>query len=445
MSIVSSLYSAASGLSTIGQGIQVISNNIANVNTVGFKGARSTFEDLLSQTLIGGSSQIGRGVNLASVDNLFSQGSFQNTSLVTDMGINGDGFFVLRRGTQQFYSRAGQFRIDNQGNLINPDNLNVQGFQFDLSGNPTGELGNINLSFTTSQPKITGDGVDAAGDADYSGVLLSANFDADAEIIAFDPNNPGATSNFSSTVTVYDSLGNGHQVTIFFNRVNREIPAGATNTYNCYEFHIKCDDGYDTTAVPPVVNGHIEAGETGKIYFDDNGTLVTEEGTVVIGDALHQVQISFQGATASQKIGINFEGSTYYAADSAVKYQTQDGFSAGNLTSINVDEEGRILGIFSNGTSRTLAQVALARFENVNGLIRAGSNLFGETGVSGAPLVTKPTLSGTGTIISSALELSNVDLAQEFINLITSQRAFQANSRVIVTSDEIMEQLVNLT
>ena len=445
MSIVSSLYSAASGLSTIGQGIQVISNNIANVNTVGFKGARSTFEDLLSQTLIGGSSQIGRGVNLASVDNLFSQGSFQNTPLATDMGINGDGFFVLRRGTQQFYSRAGQFRIDNQGNLINPDALNVQGFKFDLSGEPTGEVGDINLSFTTTEPKMTGDGIDALGVADFTGVLLSANFDADAEIMLFDPDNPGATSNFSSTITTYDSLGNGHQITIFFNRVDREIPTGATNEYNCYEFHISCPDGYDTTAVPPVVDGHIEAGETGKIYFDDNGSLVTEEGAVVIGDALHQVQISFLGAMESQEIGINFDGSTYYAADSAVKYQSQDGFSAGNLTSISVDDQGRILGIFSNGTSRTLAQVALARFENMNGLLRAGSNLFSETGVSGAPLVTKPTLSGTGTIISSALELSNVDLAQEFINLITSQRGFQANSRVIVTSDEIMEQLVNLT
>jgi flagellar hook protein FlgE len=427
MSIVSSLYSAASGLSTIGQGIQVISNNIANVNTVGFKGARSTFEDLLSQTLIGGSSQIGRGVNLASVDNLFSQGSFQNTPLVTDMGINGEGFFVLRRGVQQFYSRAGQFRIDNQGYLVNPDNLKVQGFKYDPSGNPTGELTDINLSFTTSQPRITGTGGTPGTPPtfDGSGILLSANFDADAEIMNFDASNPGATSNFSSTVTIYDSLGNGHQLTIFFNKT---APDAGPPPVNHYSYYISCSD-------PDLLT---MTNNTGTLDFDENGALDLDS-------ALHQVTLSFTGADPNQVVGINFSGSTYYAAESAVKYQSQDGFSAGNLTSINVDEEGRILGIFSNGTSRTLAQVALARFENVNGLLRAGSNLFSETGVSGAPLVTKPTLSGTGTIIASALELSNVDLAQEFINLITSQRAFQANSRVIVTSDEIMEQLVNLT
>jgi len=422
MSIVSSLYSAASGLSTIGQGIQVISNNIANVNTVGFKGARSTFEDLLSQTLIGGTSQMGRGVNLASVDNLFSQGSFQNTPLATDMGINGDGFFVLRRGTQQFYSRAGQFRIDNQGNLINPDGLNVQGFLFDLSGNPTGAISDINLSFTTSEPKITGTGgtPGTPPTLDDSGVLLSANFDADAEVKIFDPLNPGATSNFSSTITIYDSLGNGHQLTIFFNKT------APTAGVNHYAFHIDCNDATTIT------------NDTGTLDFDENGVLD-------LNSALHQVTFTFPGAAPNQVVGINFSGSTFYAAESAVKYQSQDGFSAGNLTSISVDEQGRILGIFSNGTSRTLAQVALARFENMNGLVRSGSNLFSETGISGAPLITKPTLSGTGAIISSALELSNVDLAQEFINLITSQRAFQANSRVIVTSDEIMEQLVNLT
>ncbi len=427
MSVVSALFSAASALSSLGQGIQVISNNIANINTVGFKGARGTFEDLLSQTLTGGTAQIGRGVNLATVDNLFHQGSFQNTTTVTDLGINGEGFFVLQRGQEQFYTRAGQFSVDSQGYLVNPDDLRVQGYQYDITGNPMGQLGDINLSFTTTQPRMTGDGGTVPDTPDGSGIILSANFDADAEVLTYDPDNAGGTSNFSSTITIYDSLGNGHQLTIFFNKLD---PVTGPPIVNQYQFHISCPDALNQSELDLIEE---------TVEFDENGNLDLSTS------ALFQVEFDFDGAQQDQVVGINFSGSTYYAAESAVKYQTQDGFSAGNLTSLNIDEEGNIIGVFSNGTSRTLAQLAIARFENNNGLLRAGSNLFTKTGISGEALIVTPTVSGTGTIISSALELSNVDLAQEFINLITTQRGYQASSRVIVTSDEIMEQLVNLT
>ena len=428
MSLTSSLYTGVTGLITYGKSLAVVGNNLANVNTVGFKHSRAEFADLL--TTAEGQVRIGHGVRMADTTRLFTQGALQTTESVTDLAIQGNGLFVVKDAAgNTFYTRAGQFHVDKLGHLINPGGFALQGYQVDDTGIPVGGLGNITL----------GDGV-AASPTVTSKITLTANLDASAVKPTADwPGAVGtdasqqkwiAASNFSTTVTVYDSLGKSHDLTFLFRKTG-------TN-----EWEYKAVTPIkDLQATPTNPENWMAVGE-GKLKFNKDGTLDKAGSTVNditltgLVDGAADLKIAAADLTMS--------GFTQYAQPSAVSLIQQDGKAAGALTGISIDQQGVVTGLFSNGSSRALYRVALAEFASVEGLISAGNTLFAQSSESGNALVGSPGTGGFGTVVSGGLELSTVDVTQEFVSLIASQRGFQVNSRVVTVADQMYEEVANL-
>lgn len=427
MSLLSALYTGVSGLQTFGDSLQVIGDNIANVNTTAFKAARAEFADLLSQTINGssGRSQMGRGVTLQQITSDFSQGSFSNTQRLTDLAINGNGFFIVNDGARDYYTRNGQFTLNSQGDLVTSNGYNLIGYQYDANGNPTGTLGPMQILQSHSQPHMTGDGTEG------SGVNITLNLNANAETNTFDVNNPAETSNFSTAITVYDSVGNGHHLQVYFNKTGD----------NNWQWHalVSGDEIVGGTEGEPF------EGAGGTLTFTSNGALQS----AVTNDS------SFNFTGTAQTIGFNFgtsiddggsglEGSTQFASPTVVDSQSQDGYAAGNLQTITVGESGVVAGIYSNGQTLPIGQIAMANFTNIQGLFKTGSSVYTDTSDSGVPVIGKPNVGGFGTVSPYTLELSNVDLASEFVKLISNQRAYQANSKIITTGDQLLGDVVNI-
>jgi flagellar hook protein FlgE len=414
MSILSSLYTGVSGLNANGQWLSVIGDNIANVNTIGFKGSTMSFGDILSQTFTGSgsTSQIGRGVNVGAVTTIFSQGTFQNTSSGLDLAIDGDGFFIVNSQGVNAYTRAGSFQIDRDGYVVNAHGDILQGITYDAVGNPVG-MGDININTGTYMANPT------------TTATLVANLDADDTAIntvlhpwAVPP--PAGSYNESTAITVYDGLGGAHQVSVYFVK-GATTPTGVTTWTAHYVYD---SGGTPTEATPPITQtydatGQMLTGQTGSVTFDFGGGL----GTTV---------------------AVNMTGSTQYAADFAVSSMTQNGYTAGDLKNISIGTDGIISGTFTNGQTRTLGQVQLARFPAPTELMKLGNNLFSRTAASGDPLVGNPESSGLGRTLSSSLELSTVDLAEQFTSLITAQRGFQANTKIITTTDDLLNLLISI-
>lgn len=424
MGIQSAMYSGVSGLNTNSQAMNVIGNNLANTNTIGFKGARTVFSDLLSSTIngSGGFSQVGRGVGVSRVDNIFSQGTFEATTSDTDVAIEGEGFFLLRNPAEDtiYYSRAGAFRFDADGYLVNPEGYRVQGRQFDennelIPGDPT-DIQVVNSGLVEANPT--------------SYMIYNTNLDAASTTPAnaFDPND--ATSyNYTSTGQIYDSLGEPHLLTVYW-----RVDDPATNTWHAY------------TEIPDA--GYSE--DLGTFTFDQDGNLDqaslnydrNSDGT---NDtfAVTTAQLDFgNGSSTTQTIDIVFD-CTQYDSESVVIGQDQDGYSAGNLTNVAINSEGIVVATYSNGEQVNVAQLVLGKFRNPNGLELAGSNLYTATTDSGGPRVGLPGPE-LGNIFTNALEQSNVDMGQEFVKMITIQRGFEANSKIISTVDELLGELINL-
>lgn len=421
--MLSALFSGISGLSAHQNAISVIGNNIANVNTVGFKGSRTAFSNVLSQSIID-VGQIGRGVKLADVSKNFAQGSFESTSSVTDLAIDGNGFFIVENSNGRYYTRAGQFSLNSDGLLVTTDGSRVQGYSINSSGSRDGSLGDIDLSSPSSSPKAT------------TKVTLSLNLNSDESVpSAFSTSDPDGTSNFSSAITVYDSLGNGHLTTVYFRK----------DSENTWEWHALVDGGELTGGT----SGTLQEVASGTLTFNEYGALDTETTTSsdfdFAGGAAQNQSITFEfGTSITTDGGTGLDGTTQFAAPSATNFQNQDGYSSGSLQSLSINGEGILTGLFSNGATKDLYQLALANFKNPNGLTSIGGNLFAESKDSGLPILGVGKSSGFGTINSGSLELSNVDLSQEFVNMITIQRGFQANSKIILAGDEMLQDLVNL-
>lgn len=418
---LTSLFTAVSGMNANGTALSVISDNVANMNTTGFKASKAAFGDIMSQQI--GESQIGRGVILTDVRPQFTQGTFENTASVLDMAVDGDGLFILKDSSGTYYSRAGQFSVDKDGYVVNPGGINLQGYLLDASGNTSG-LGDINMSSINSQPNDTGT------------VTISANLNSTSTAIpgGFLIGNPSGTSNFSSSITVYDSLGSGHVLNIYFTKT-------AANTWD-WNAVVNASDSF---------SGSTEVQANGTLNFNSNGALTSESaityplgGFDFTGGATQNQTIAFDFGASIAELGTGLDGTTQYATDSATSFQNQDGYSSGSLKSITISQDGTMTGIFTNGQTRGIAQIALAKFVAPTELTKQGRGLYAESTDSGQPVISTPGTSGTGTVLSNTLELSNVDLAEEFVKMILSQRGFQANSRVISTSDELMVELVNL-
>ena len=401
-----SLFSGISGLRAHQQMMDVTGNNIANVNTTGYKSSQTVFQDTLSQMVnaagapqngAGGTnpSQVGLGVKLASINANFTQGSAQTTGKAADLMIQGDGFFVVKSGGEALYTRAGSFTFDANGSLTNPTGQIVQGWS--ATGgqvNSAGAPGDIKLPIGISlSPTVT------------KNITLTGNFSNEAL--------PGATKEIP--IKVYDEDGAANPMIVKFTK-----------------------DAVDpliwTMRVPqPAVNGVPVAPIDKQITFT-NGKAVGDPGP---GDP----------DTGKVTVGayvFDIHDLTQFSGNTEARVSNSDGSGAGVLSSYTISNTGQIVGVFSNGLKEVLGQVALANFNNVNGLEKIGDSMFRSTVNSGLAQVAPAGSAGLGLITSGALEMSNVDLAQEFTNLVIAQRGFQANSRIITTSDEILQELVNL-
>jgi flagellar hook protein FlgE len=443
MALQSAFVTAISGLNGTGRALSEIGNNIANAETVGYKSSRVNFGDLFGATIgAGGTStslQEGRGVSVLGIDKNFTQGSLRTTSNALDLAIDGDGFFLVEDAAgNPFYTRNGQFGLNSAGEIVNSKGLMLQGFQADSTGTILGTVGDIVL--TTSQ-------VAASPTANIN---MSGNLQSDETATTFNINNLTGSTNFSTGVRMFDSLGNGHDVTLYFTKT-------ATNTWSYYVVAPASDVTVDASALDALAENALVA--SGTLTFTTNGALDTESAvTYYDASSPSGPGIDFTGgATADQTLAFGFgtsittdsgtglDGITQFGSPSVTLTLGQDGFASGTLKGSTIDEDGTIVGQFSNGTVRNLGQVILARFVSPDGLGSVGGNLFIETNGSGSPLSGAPKTGAFGSVIGNTLELANVDLGDELVNMITMQRAFQANSRVITTTNDLLGELVNLS
>ncbi|ULA68856.1 MAG: Flagellar hook protein FlgE [Nitrospira sp.] len=406
MGILTSMFTAVTGLSSYGNAMGVIGNNIANVGTAGFKSSRATFSDLVSSSLAGGgagAAQIGLGVFMNDVQRNFSQGSMTTTGNTFDLAVDGNGFYQVRNPAgSSFYTRAGQFQVNNLGQVVDSSGALLQGYQADSAGNITSIVSGITLTSSAVPPVAS------------STAAILGNLNANATVPATAFAVTDTTSyNFSTGMTFYDSLGNSHQMQLYFRKT-------AANSWGVYS----------------QIDGGAATAQT-NMTFNASGA-VTAGGTQTVSAALTN------GATTPQTLTVNLASLTQFGAASGVVSQTQNGYASGTMDRISVDKDGKVVAQFTNGQTRALAQVVLGRFMNPDGLADVGDNHFLETVESGAALTGAPNVNGLGRVLSGTVEQSNVDLGKEFVDMIITQRAFQANSRAITTSDEMLQELVNL-
>jgi flagellar hook protein FlgE len=413
MAIFGALSSGRSGLIVNGAALSVIGNNIANVGTVGFKGSRTEFADLISAEAGGQVGKIGLGARIGAVRTLFEQGAIEATGRSLDLAIEGQGFFVLREGQAQIFTRAGNFQKNADGTITNSLGHVLQGTPVDANGRPIGALQDVNVAGLQSQANPTSL-VNLSGNLDST--TGTSTFDGTSFTTAFN------TSSYSTSIQVFDSLGSPHDMTVFFTKT-------AANTWQV-NLAVDAGDTGGTAGDIQLING---AG--GSITFNTDGTVNTTgslTGTV-----------TFSGA-AAQSIQVDLDDFTQVAGPSGLNAVTQDGFGAGGLVSLTVNSVGVLSATFDNGQTRPLFQLAIASFRNPEGLIPAGNQLYRASVDSGPPAVATAQSQGNGSVLASALEQSNVQIAQEFIDLISTQRAFQANARVITASDQLLGDLINI-
>ena len=439
MSLFSTLSTASSGLSMAGTKLAVIGDNIANINTIGFKGARAQFADLVARDSMGlsGPTQIGTGGATDTVTQLFGQGSITESANALDLAISGNGFFMLKDPAEQgaLYTRDGQFYMDEGGYIVSASGARLQGFnaednqlstivtdiQVDRAALQQAQTTELDLTATLST------------EADFSTTpILSGSFTLDGNNDSID--DVAAASDFATSITVYDSLGGPHSVTI------------------CFERQSSSDWGW--TAV--VDGGEVRESDglafeisSGSLTFDGDGELTsfTQVNTSTsspwnfTGAEDQDIEFNF-GIDGS---GVENDGDVRaISGPSAITAVIQDGYGSGDLIQMTVDENGNVRGTYTNGEDILLGQVALSEFPSYQGLKRVGRNLYQSTQLAGDPAVGTPGTGTRGNLISFALEQANVDLEDQFVDMIQSQRTYQANARVITTTDGTLQELVQL-
>lgn len=451
-----SMFSGVSGLRAHQTKIDVISNNIANVNTVAFKSARVTFQEVFNQTLKGSGApdpntgrggtnpmQIGLSTAIGSIDNIMTRGSVQRTDNPTDLSIDGEGFFIVRAGLVDApkFTRAGNFTIDRQGNFVTSSGLSVCGWQeFDYNS-ITGEY-----VFNTERPtvpiNIYQDNVNGnkriISATATENAIIAGNLNALAELDT-DPVAPGNQPEiFNIPVTMYDNLGNDYTINIRMFKDNTYAAGNLVWRWQVDTPVTKMIDGVEKQVATV-------AGE-GTITFDADGKYSSENiiTPLTITPNTDPTLGPVTGASAfSPKL--DFTKVTQYSMDSSAAPTEVDGYPTGQLVSFSIGSDGVITGIYSNGKQKPLAMIALAFFENPAGLKKEGENLFSATTNSGNfDKGHRPGSPGIGALSPGTLEMSNVDLSREFTDMITTERGFQASSRIITTSDEMLQDLVNL-
>ena len=399
-----------SGINAANADLNVTANNIANVNTTGFKESRAEFADLFSATSYGLSKNaVGSGVRLTNVAQQFSQGNNEQTGRSLDMAISGEGFFTMNMNGARVYSRAGNFQTDQAGFVTNPQGARLQVFapNADGTGFDSGRLTDLQLLTTDSPPKQTGK------------VNVAFTLPANAKqptLAAFDPTDSNSYNQSTGGITVYDSLGVSHTQTSYFVK---------TATANEWQVH----NYVDGQAV----------GTPTTLTFNDAGALTNPANGQIVMDP-------FTPTTGAGTLAMTLDvtGSTQYGEKFALRNTQQDGYAAGKLNEITVSEEGVVYARYTNGDDKPLGQVALTTFNNSQGLEAKGNNLWVETFSSGTPRTGAPDSSNLGKVQAGSLESSTVDLTEQLVNMITAQRNFQANSQMVSTMDQITQTIINI-
>jgi flagellar hook protein FlgE len=426
MSLMSSLAAATTGLNAASTDLSVISDNIANANTVGFKAQRAVFDDALAQNVAGGNGQIGLGTQLGAVEKMMTQGALQSTGVATDLALQGDGFFMVSGTsadgrTGQFLTRAGQFTIDQSGFMVNQAGLRVQGYTADPNGNMLSAIGDLQVGNANSSPRTTGT------------VTVKGNLASDEPVLPASTSaaNAAATAQFSTSVTIYNSLGKDMQAQIYFKH---------TNANGTWEYTAVVDGGLvgGAAGTPTTI-------ASGTMAFDTTGKLTTVTPVATnftpTGAAQQSISINFGDPTGVAG-GTGLQGMTQFASTSATTFVGQDGYPPGQLTSVQIDKKGIVTGVFTNGQTRALAQIGVARCPAPQEMQRTGGGLYAATLDSGQPVLGAAGDGGRAFMTSGSVEQSNVDIAEQFVRMIAAQRSYEANSKTITTADQLLSELI---
>ncbi|MCR9184109.1 MAG: flagellar hook protein FlgE [Halieaceae bacterium] len=415
---------AISGINAATADLNVISNNIANASTVGYKTSRAEFADVFATSLLGaGGNAIGKGVSLSAVTQEFGQGNISFTDNALDLAISGGGFYQLSVDGALQYTRAGNFKVDREGFVVSNAGSRLQGFQVNAAGDVTGQLGDIQIDTSLLDPNPTGL-VDLTSNLDSREVPPTVPFGGPFDAFAAPPTAPDPSSfNATTSTTVYDGLGNPHVLSLYFVK---------TATPNEWEVHSLVDGV--TTSGPDTLT------------FQSNGQFDPLTLPVEVSITGWQPLNAAGAGTGAdpQDITVSLSDTTQFGTPFAVSSVVQDGFSAGQLRGLEIDSTGIAFARFTNGESRALAQIALANFNNPNGLQPIGDTNWVETFASGPSNVGAPGTSGLGVIQSAALEESNVEITAQLVDLIIAQRNFQANAQVIQAEDAVTQTVINL-
>lgn len=458
-----SLYSGVSGLQNHQTRMDVIGNNISNVNTTGFKRGRVNFQDMISQQLAGAAKpteelggvnpkDIGLGMTIATVEQVFTQGNLQTTGVSTDVAIQGNGFFILKNGDESFYTRNGVFGLDRDGTLVNPANgMRVQGWM-------ARELNGEQVVQTAATPT---DLVIPVGSKDPAKATENVHFACNLnkntpEILEGASANDIAAGTWPIEQEIYDSFGNKHLLNMSLRRV-----VGSPNTW---EATVNVDANNADFTQTRVGFGTTDGVQnTFIIEFDNFGTLrsVTDssgnvsntEGEVVLTTSytVPEAEPDVNGNPARHTFNINLgtigsmkDTITQSASKSSTKGISQDGYALGYLSNFKIDSSGTITGVYDNGTNRVIGQIALATFSNDRGLEKAGDSTYVETNNSGQARIGESGVAGKGSLLAGALEMSNVDLSEQMTDMIVTQRGFQSNAKTIQTADTLLETVLSL-
>lgn len=398
-----SFRTAVTGLNAATSDLGVISNNIANSNTTGFKSSRAEFADLFYNP-----SAVGSGTKLSGINQKFVQGSFMETGNPLDMAVSGEGFFQLNDNGSNVYTRAGTFGVDREGYIVNRQGMNLTGRLADNNGKISNEIGNLQLKNTPLDPQAT------------SRIEFGLNLAADAPAIdttvaPFDLNNSD-TYNYSTSIVVNDSQGNSHNLSAYF---------------------VKPDAAMNDWTVNFTLDGTVLPGSN-TLSFNQAGVIDPTTATINLNG------IATGNAAADLDLTLDFGNTTQFGGQSSTLNLMHDGFASGNLARVQVGEDGTIFGHYSNGQARAMGQVMVANFNNIDGLTSIGDTAWAESFTSGPPLVDAPGTGKLGMIVAASLESSNVDLTKEMVAMINAQRNFQANAQVVSTNDQMSQTLLNI-
>ncbi len=457
-----SLWAGVSGLTNHQTRMDVLGNNIANVNTNGFKKGRVTFQDMLSQTLAGAAKptnevggvnpqQVGLGMQVSTIDTIHTQGALQSTGVMTDVALQGNGFFILNAGDKRYYTRNGAFGLDQDGRLVNPaDGQRVQGWMAQTIGGQTfvnnaADIQDLVIPVGSKDPAKATTDVWFASNLDKRTPEIPAN--ATAQTIQ--------EGTWQTTFDIFDSFGRAHKLQVNFTKV--------TGVANRWQAEVQVDPAAQVGTNPRVqIGAGASTVNTFALDFDNFGALADVRdaaGNVINAGAL-QAAVSYDvpdatlppgAATVRQTFNLNLgsvgayrEAITQFADASSTKATRQNGYGMGYLETFKIDQSGTITGVYTNGSNRVIGQIALASFTNPGGLEKAGDNTYVVSNNSGQPNVGASGTAGKGKVIAGTLEMSNVDLAEQFVDMIVTERGFQANSRTITTSDQMLQELLQL-